>query len=210
MKLDIINLLRCPNCEEADPEGKYKLVGDYNQDKIFDGHITCRNGHSWQVRDEILRFHKESHPEILYDKLDIDENRVSTLPDGLDEQYRRGFREGMLKFVKGLDEDIYAVTGLIVPFVKALGVTDKLFILFSENEDELRLAQEVVAKNRVYDNFFFVRHKGFILSPLTNITRISLFCDDEADTRLALAEAGNGEILTSFGNLKMVRYSLKQ
>ncbi len=179
-------------------------MGDYNNEKIFDGHITCDSGHSWQVRDEILRFHEESEPLELYDQLEIDESLVSKLPDGVDESDLNDLRVALKRFIDGLDRDAYAVSGTMLLFSKLLGHTDKLFVMFSPDENELRMIQEVTAKNGVYDNFYFVRHDGFVLNPATSITRISLFNNEEADLRVYLSDVEQGTVLGKVGSKFLV------
>jgi hypothetical protein len=163
MRLELIDRIKCPQCikDKKSLKRKYNITGDYNDQKIFDGFITCENHHTFHIRDELFKLDKVSlNTENLYSKISLDYNK--------DQWYQANnlVKQDILQVYPIFDEifdsisednDVVVISGEFVPFIKRLKSKNFEFVIIDTNEGKLRAAMEQCVLSGIYDKVDFVQ-----------------------------------------------------
>ncbi len=206
MRLKILDQLQCPKCVESGQATirKYMITGDFNQVKIFDGFVTCTNKHRWQIRDELLKFDKESKENDLYDVNDIEYGDVEKYPSEFDKLERPIIEliDSMVEkaFAQG---KIIALFGFPLLFLERIKKVDRPLVVVDPDEKVLRKAQEISAKNGFYDSLSVVKsEKPIVFSEREQFYKIGIF-SEWGDMDIALEFNGTGKEVWSIEGLKI-------
>lgn len=195
MDLSLIDLILCPKCIDEGNKNtrKYYLEGDYNDQKIFDGYVTCQFDHKWQVRDELLKLHKALHKgEELYTDLSLDYDEKNFLSENkLTKQDLVPVYQDYSRLEQYLtSHPNVMVTGEFIPFLKRLQTLEDLLIVVDPNEGKLRKGMEVAAMNGYYQFTKFIQAEKITFVEDFQIIHLSLFGQFEGDHGVKFTESG--------------------
>lgn len=156
MLLHVLDKITCPTCK--DDSRLWKMEGDITELRIVDGTITCPNNHIWKIREEILRFDKESSDEEMqlldYDKTGFPSTEL------VGEQERADFLAKLNEYVFTMElipDELLKVTGSSILFFKYLKENSCKILVVHPDEGILRQLQVIVARKQLYHNMAFIR-----------------------------------------------------
>ncbi len=199
MLLEILDKLECPVCgENIDPN---KLEGDMTEIRIVDGLVNCYNSHSWQVREEVLRFDQENSDEEMqlldYDKTGFPSTEmVGEMERG---EFLTKFNEYVDSFPMDNDQ-ILKVSGSSILFFKYLKENNRKIIVTHPNEGILRQIQVLAVRKQIYNNMAFIRAYDATLNSSVNNLYLFFKKEDvpelnEDDIAIIFDQSLDGEII---------------
>ena len=154
MLIDHLNLLLCPECKQS---YSWTVDGVTHENRVIEGNVTCGNGHSWKVTQEILRLDKQdSSEEIIYP-----DREKTGYPNQVSESERStflGFIDSYFGSIK-LDSEHVIVSGEPILFYRYLKDKSKQYITTYDDEGILRQLHESAVRNRIHEDHSFVRSK---------------------------------------------------
>ncbi len=196
MKLKIIDLFWCPECLSSGMEfnRKYKVSGDFDESKIFDGFIECNNKHKWQIRDELLRFDQVHEELMLYDTINADYDSKQIFPSEVARADYRSLREifNDLTLKLEMKNKVVMLTGESLPLLDSLETLNFDIVVVHPDESYLRHAQEVAAKRGIYARTFFILAKSLKALDRESIISVALFGGDQ-DVDISFNFKGKGK-----------------
>ncbi|MFV2014597.1 MAG: hypothetical protein ACC656_04175 [Candidatus Heimdallarchaeota archaeon] len=163
MLIEHLNLLPCPVCNEF---YTWSVDGITHENQVLEGKVTCGNGQSWKVVQEILRFDKEeSSEDIIYS-----DREKTGYPKQVREQERLPFLDFIDSYFKSIkfDHKYVLVSGEPVLLYRYLEDKSKHYITIYDDEGVLRQLHETAVGNRMHENHSFIRSQMGIQTDITN------------------------------------------
>jgi len=163
MLIEHLNLLPCPVCKQL---YTWSIDGLTQENRVIEGKVTCGNGHSWKVVQEILRFDKE---ESLEDIVYSDREKTG-YPKQVGEQERFAFLDSIGSYFKSIkfNHKYVLVSGEPVLLYRYLEDKSKHYITTYDDEGVLRQLHETAVGNRMHENHSFIRSQIGIQTDITN------------------------------------------
>jgi hypothetical protein len=198
MLLKILKKLACPLCNEPQ---NWQINGDLTEVRIVDGVVTCKNSHSWQVREEILRFDQQNSDEEMQF---LDRDKTGFPSTELVPELERGnFLTKFNEYVDSFPLDtlvLLKVTGPSILFFKYIRENQRPILVVNPDEGVLRQIQVLAARKQIYKNMSFIRAEDANLSSRTNSLRFYFSAGsnptlNKEDTAILFDTGGKGTII---------------
>ncbi|MCY3413647.1 MAG: hypothetical protein INQ03_18535 [Candidatus Heimdallarchaeota archaeon] len=195
MLMKYIDAIKCPVCKES---RLWKIDGDFTDDRMIEGKVTCKNGHRWIVKEEVWRLDKEGAEEDMQ----FLGHSLTGFPSQIKETVRGDFLVSMKltveEYVKSSDKPLF-ILGSPILFLKYLPTTEREIVVVNESEGILRQAQEIAVSKRIYKQLSCIRATE-VDSLLPEAERVYVFDNvpDELqnnDTAFLVERDPNAEVL---------------
>jgi len=147
----MLDLVACPRCGSS--PRLWKLEGDFTEERMANGIISCPEDHKWNVTEEVLRFDKEKNEEPMQ----FPDRPKTGFPETkyVSEEERGGFLSDfgvfVASFMKESDNPL-VLYGNSILFFKFIPPTERLILVVNPEEETLREIQELSAKKLIYKN----------------------------------------------------------